>query len=129
MVLPTAALITESDLINAYLKFTKNNEQFHFAAKLYDISAFWAFIEVDNNVKPLHKEMLTVRSQDLPITFSDAGLFYILKSTVIKTSIDTWFNNERVGYSVIESNRAIDVDTPEDWDKLICSYQKLRFDV
>lgn len=122
MVLPTAALITVADLKSAYAKFTKNAEQFHFAAKLYDVSAFWAFIEKDGKVLPLHKEMLTKRSQDLPITFCDAGLFYILKSIVIKTSIDTWFNNERVGYSLIDANRAVDVDNVEDWETLEREY-------
>ena len=127
MVLPTAALLDRKDLEESYDKFLLNRYQFLFAAKSYEISAFWAFSEKDNGViNPLFPEYLNERSQDLTETFSDAGLFYFLNSEYIYKAETTWFHGNKIGYSLVDSSIAIDVDTEKDWERLEDHYFKQK---
>jgi N-acylneuraminate cytidylyltransferase len=118
MVLPTAALIDAELLSNAKNKFHESKTDFLFAAKEYEISAFWAFEETPDNFKPLFPDKLNERSQDLPKTFSDAGLFYFLKSNLIRSSFKTWFHAINKTFFIVNKEIAIDVDTPDDWKLL-----------
>tara|TARA_B100000795_G_scaffold264017_1_gene243938 strand:- start:240 stop:947 length:708 start_codon:yes stop_codon:yes gene_type:complete len=119
MILPTAALLTEQDLCLSYNKFLTTDKRFLFAAKTFEISAYWAFSEDDTGkVIPLFPTLLNERSQDLKETFSDAGLYYFLDSSYIKEPNHTWFHGENIGYSIVDPLKAIDVDTENDWKVL-----------
>lgn len=118
MVLPTAALINTELINKAKNKFLDTGADFLFAAKEYDISAFWAFEETLDGFRPLFSDKLNERSQDLPNTFSDAGLFYYLKSDLIHNSLETWFHVPNKTFYFTNKEIAIDVDTLDDWKLL-----------
>lgn len=117
-VLPTAALLDIETLENAKTWFYKSKMDFLFASSEYDISAFWAFKEEKNLPVALFPNKLLERSQDLPTTFCDAGLFYFLKSNFIVTAKDSWFTEKNITHFKVDKSIAIDVDTAKDWQKL-----------
>ena len=65
-------------------------------------------------VTPYFPENELMRTQDLTVTYHDAGQFYW-------GSLKSWCSNERihsnaVGY-LMPNSRAIDIDTENDWAK------------
>lgn len=125
-VLPTAALINQDILNEAKVKYFQSGYRFLFSAREYDISPFWAFTIKDDNITALFPEKLNERSQDLPLTFSDAGLFYFIDHSVINSEDDNWFQTQDKTYFLSPANIAIDVDTPEDWELLEFHYHQLK---
>ena len=123
MVLPTAALLTEAILNDAMESFFKSKSKFLFSSVKYEISAFWAFCEIDRKkLKPLFPDKLLERSQDLEITLTDAGLFYFLDSEFVQFAKKSWFIHSDISHFLVGNNIAIDVDEESDWERLENSF-------
>ena len=66
-------------------------------------------------MKLLNDKFYKYRSQDLPITYNDAGQFYFAK-------VKTWLKakkifSEKSNIIIIPKNSSVDINTNEDWKK------------
>ena len=68
-----------------------------------------------NYVYPRFEDKLKIRSQDLPKSFYDAGMFVIYPSRFI-FDIQKEFNEKGYLGFLLPRNKAVDIDTQEDWD-------------
>ncbi len=73
-------------------------------------------------MSPLHPEFELTRTQDLEPAFYDVGQFYWGKR-------EAWLHNPRIHRSgvglPIPAWRAVDIDTPDDWERAERMYQSL----
>jgi CMP-N-acetylneuraminic acid synthetase len=120
--LPTAALIQKKHYCEAFEIYKKSSPQLLMAVVDYLISPLWAMQQgTDGFWKPLHPEAIRKRSQDLPRTCTDAGLFHFMKWKVVK-KFKTLMVDRLLAYHV-SHDIAVDVDTLEDWVCLEKLYQ------
>ena len=75
-------------------------------------------------VEMLHPEHFGTRSQDLEVTFHDAGQFYWGRA-------EAWLNGKSIFSSgavpvILPRYRVQDIDTPEDWDRAELLFQVLQ---
>ncbi len=119
-VLPTAALVTPDIYRAAYDEFLATGAEILTATTVFDNSPFRALVPGEGGRwKPLFPDKLLTRSQDLPETRVDCGLFYFLRYGPMAAATGHWFNvgDGPAAFSV-PASLAIDVDTPEDWHRL-----------
>ncbi len=74
--------------------------------------------------KAVHPEFIKMRSQDLPGTCVDAGLFYMMKLKEIRNQ-ENFIADKLLAYNV-RPDIAVDVDFPSDWEHLEILYQKQK---
>jgi len=123
-VYPTAALLTPTDLIESNQFLTKSSFDYVAAAYEPNSSAYRMFsLDSNGNMKMLFPEYASFRSQDLPGTYADAGMFYW-------GQINSWLNNPEIlgknsGVYVIDTQRVVDVNTISDWSILEEKYKNL----
>jgi N-acylneuraminate cytidylyltransferase len=125
--LPTAAMVRPAHYADAYRQFVSRRARITVATVGYDISPYWALEAVRGGWRPLFPRRLSQRSQDLPRTQVDAGVFYILDAAPMARVAGHWFRVAR-GLDCYELPReaAVDVDTPEDWRELERRYRESR---
>ncbi len=125
MILPTSALVQKSHYYNAYAIYLKKSPHILMSTIEYPISPLWA-MELDNNgfCKAVLPGFIKMRSQDLPSTCVDAGLFYMMKLEEIRRS-ENFIADKLLSYNV-PPDIAVDVDTPADWEQLEILYQKQK---
>lgn len=122
MILPTAALVQKRHYYNAYAIYQEKSPHILMSTIEYPISPLWAMVLDDNGFcKPVHPESLKMRSQDLPRTCVDAGLFYMMSKHRIHG--DEGSVSEKVFAYNVPSDIAVDVDTPADWEQLEILYR------
>jgi len=120
--LPTAALVQKFHYKEAFDIYKRHSPQVLMSSVAYPISPLWAMQQDSNGFwKPLHPEMIKKRSQDLPNTCTDAGLFYMMKWKEIQ-HYETLMVDRLLVYNV-PSEIAADVDTPSDWQRLELLYK------
>ena len=74
---PTAPLIKKDDLIKSYKIFNTNKFKFLFSASKFSYPIQRSFyLDKKNYIKMVNKQNYNKRSQDLKITYHDAGQFY-----------------------------------------------------
>ncbi len=112
-VYPTAILMQIKDLKKAYQLIKKNDLDYVFSASKFEKSIFRSFLLNKNKiVKQIFKENYNKRSQDLDLTYFDAGQFYWGKK-------QSWLK-KKVAYesksTIIEipNYRCKDIDNKED---------------
>lgn len=123
MILPTAALVQKRHYYDAYAIYQDKSPQILMSTIEYPVSPFWA-MELDSNgyCKAVHPEFIKMRSQDLPITCVDAGLFYMMKLNEIRC-YESFIADKLLAYNV-SPDIAVDVDFPSDWEQLEILYKK-----
>lgn len=110
---PTAPFIMPSLLLKAYHLLTHNNFDSVLPVVKYSYPIWRSFKIEDNKVSMWWPENMSKRSQDLPVSYYDAGQFY-------------WFNVERIlnqeslftnntGAVTVGEFQVQDIDTMEDW--------------
>lgn len=111
---PTAVFIQEDDLVSCIKKFETGKWEFVFSAYQPSNSALRMFGKADGGGCEMYfPEFFNYRSQELPISFADAGMFYLAeqktwhKQTTIFTSRSSFIEIPRL--------RAIDINVMEDW--------------
>ncbi len=125
MILPTAALVQVNHYYSAYALFKERTPHVLMSTVEYPISPFWAMVLDENGFcKPVHPESLKIRSQDLPRTCVDAGLFYMMSKNRIHNKEGPGHENV-LAYN-IPSDIAVDVDNPVDWEELEILFQKQK---
>lgn len=110
----TSPFILPSDLIEANKIMNEKELQYIFSVSEYPSSIFRSFkLTNKSRVDMLFPNHFFTRSQDLPDTFHDAGMFYMGKT-------DAWlqglkmFDKHSYGYK-IPRWRVQDIDTIDDW--------------
>jgi pseudaminic acid cytidylyltransferase len=77
----------------------------------------------DGRMQPLYPELELIRTQDLEPAYHDVGQFYWGK-------VDAWLTNDKIHRSgvglPIPNWRAVDIDTPDDWERAILFYKILE---
>lgn len=69
----------------------------------------------DGKLMPIHPEAISMRSQDLPPAFFDAGQFYWARaSTWMDPTIPMWSNAAPL---ILDPDRVVDIDTLSDWSR------------
>lgn len=127
MPIATAALVPSDVYAAAYKEFSVGGYDFLMATTDYPISPFWAVTEgTDKKWRPLFPEKITARSQDLPPTQVDAGLFYMLNYLKMKDAPKAWLFSEKMKCFKVPSSIAVDVDKQDDWDELERKFYELR---
>lgn len=112
----TAPFIQIADILEGYKNITQNEDVlFSFPVCEFPYPIQRAIKKIDNDrLEMFQPENFTSRSQDLEPAYHDVGQFYWGKR-------DAWLNDLQTfaAYSmpvVIPRKRAIDLDTPEDWE-------------
>jgi N-acylneuraminate cytidylyltransferase len=114
-VYPTAPLMEPGDLKKGARIFESDEWLYVLAATAYRYPVQRSFRRGgDNGIAMLQPEAFNSRSQDLPLTYHDVGWFYFAKC-------ETWLAEPtmfsgRSTFVEIPPNRAIDIDTEEDWE-------------
>jgi CMP-N-acetylneuraminic acid synthetase len=105
--------LTSEILVDAYNFFVSKNAEY-----VYPVVAFhsspWRGMNrpQDGPMQFIFPQYELTRTQDLPICYHDAGMFYWGKASAWLAGLKMHSNG--YGY-VMDGKRAIDIDTSEDW--------------
>ena len=121
---PTAPMITTEDFQTAFERLKQEGADSIISTTEFDFHPLRAF-EVHEGKRLVFKypENALTRSQDLPELLHDAGAFYFFKTAAFIEQKKLVMNNT-IGHK-IERHRAVDIDTPEDFEfaKLLHQHQ------
>lgn len=122
---PTAVLITAEDIRTAASLFEASDGANSVVSVASVDPRLWrAFAAPNLHLERLFPQHATTRSQDLPALFVDAGQFYVASNS-------HWLSSDRSLVQngipfVLPPERAIDVDTEADWQRLATAFQELK---
>jgi len=123
LALPTAALVKKNHYYEAFDIYKLYTPQILMSVIEYPVNPLWAMKKgADGYWKPLHPEAIKMRSQDLPKTCVDAGLFYIMKWKEVQ-KYESLMADKLLVYQV-PAEIAVDVDTSQDWQRLEALYRE-----
>ena len=119
---PCTPLLRVSDLQDGFDKLVESGKTYVFSIAEYAPSIHRALMRwEDGSVRPVWSQFRDTRTQDLEPRYYDAGQWYWGKA-------DAWLNEVpihdawSIGH-VIPRNRAIDIDTEDDWRLAEALYQ------
>ncbi len=119
LLMACAPLIDKNDLISAskiYSAQNSNSIKPLLAIAEYPVPVEWSFLKDKNNyMHPRFEDKSKIRSQDLPKSYYDSGTFVIYPSRIILESEKEVNDKGYIGYQ-LSRDKAIDIDTEEDWD-------------
>ncbi len=111
---PTAPLLRPDDFQKAYSKLAGKNADSIISVTEFDFHPLRAFEQnQEGNIDFKWQEFALTRSQDLPELLHDAGAFYFFNTTSFLKQ-EKLVMKKTIGYQ-IERDRAVDIDTPEDF--------------
>lgn len=124
LIYATAPLLTANHLKKAAQKFLSEEADY-----LYSCCEFpfpiqrGVYLNEEGRPVPVMPECMSMRSQDLPKAFQDAGQFYFGSHKFCDYMRLSKEEREKYDYSQIKARvyempryRVIDIDTPEDWE-------------
>ena len=110
---PTAAFTTADDLREAARRLD-DGATWVFAAAEFPAPIDRAYIRTVTGFSARWPDAMPMRSQDLPAAYYDAGQFYMAHAATWTTpGARVWDGADAI---VLPRLRAVDVDTPSDWD-------------
>lgn len=120
---PTAPFVRSSDLISGLDILRESNSEFAVSVTNYPFPIQRAIkLDDQNKITMVYPEHKMTRSQDLEEMFHDAGQFYW-------GTRESWLHKDQIfGENTtpvfLPSERVVDIDTPEDWNraKAMCQY-------
>lgn len=122
---PTSPLIQTTDLQNACKQLEENNIPILISAVPYSFPVQRSFRLNDKLlVKPVEPESMLKRSQDLELTFHDAGAFYFFDTSFFMKRKEIW--TETTGAYILNELKVQDIDNETDWKLAELKYQLLR---
>ena len=123
---PITPIINESYILNA-CEFLKNeNLDYVFTAKKFESSPARSFkLDLDGKVEMYFPENQTTRTQDLPIYYHDAALFYLGKAQAWVERKPILLGNSK--FIEVGKYESLDVDDIDDWEFLETLY-KIRIE-
>lgn len=112
---PTAPMLTGKDLQTAFERLKQVGADSIISTTEFDFHPLRAFeVQKGNRLEFKWPENALTRSQDLPALLHDAGAFYFFNTAAFIEQKKLVMKNT-IGHK-IERNRAIDIDTPEDFE-------------
>ena len=125
-VYPLSVLINHKYISDALQLLTENPNSFVISAGKFEINPLRHTFTIEKGyARILHPQNNNLRSQDLPDCFFDAGMFYLATAHTWLEPNKYWYvNNAQV--VMLEKEDAIDVDCPEDLEKLRTRFNSLR---
>lgn len=123
-VLATAALVTPSIYKNSFSVYKKEKPEILMSCK--ETNPYWAMKYNKSNVlEPIFPEYVLTNSQDLPVSYIDAGLFYYINYKQM-LHYDSFKKAKKIHPFLVEDIYSVDVDTREDWNRLEINYNYLK---
>ena len=116
LLMACSPLIETDDLLNAAALFEKIDKSYSLLGVAeYPVPIDWAF-QMNNTgvIKPVKPGIFSVRSQDMPKNYFDAGMLTVYSSSAIRFSEGAGSDANFVGF-VIPKHKAIDIDDEGDW--------------
>lgn len=125
-VYPCTPFLMPADLVEGFNRLNTSSSDFIFPVAEYSSSIFRS-LKVDGKYKatPTFQENILKRTQDLDKAYYDLGQFYWGKNFLWKSSDKI---HMAASVIIIPSNRAIDIDTEEDWNKAESLFRVLMND-
>ena len=121
---PSVPFIVASDLCSAYNQLIATNANFIFPITRFPSPVQRALRRLPNGtVKPFQPEFASTRTQDLELSYFDAGQFYWGKSSSWLEGLNVHCNGATL---VIPEWRVVDIDTLSDWERAELLYQALH---
>jgi pseudaminic acid cytidylyltransferase len=122
---PTAPFLLKKDLLEGYKLISSGDWKMTFSATSYSYPISRSFYMVDGGgVEMFFPEQYESRSQDLPVGYHDAGMFYWAPSEVWLSS-DIAFSRRSTIIKLPEW-RVQDIDTLDDWEHAEHKYMLLK---
>ena len=125
----TGALVPPAMFAEGVEKFkTSGSQGLVISVTPYEVSAALALSEEADGVKVWFPEQYLLPTKDLPKTYYDSGCFYILnlKQFQANQPLQTLFDLKPVQLVPLSPEMGIDVDTPEDWERMEQAYRRLQ---
>lgn len=113
--MPNCPLRTAQDVLDSFCQFTETNADAQISVTRYGwLNPWWAMRRNDQyQLKPIFKEQMSKRSQDLPEVFCPTGAIWWAKVDVLKRE-RTFHTTNRTGWEM-PWQRAVDIDTADEW--------------
>ena len=121
---PAVPFLTSALLTRGLEALTVNHAPSAFPVVAYDFPIEQAFTLDGKRPVPRWPELLLARSQDLPVHYHDAGMFYWF-DTQRFTSTGQLFNPDSAAF-VVSPEVVQDINTPEDWRRAELKLQILH---
>jgi N-acylneuraminate cytidylyltransferase len=111
---PCSPLLLKKDLIKASKISKIKKKKILLAITKFGAPIQWAFKkDKNNNLKPLFKKKLFLRSQSLKTCFYDAGAFAVFPAKFFSKKIKN-FEDKFLGFE-LPQERAVDIDDLDNW--------------
>lgn len=109
-------LRTAEDILDSYRQFTTTGADSQLSVVKYGWQNPWWALRRDANfrLEPVFKDYIMMRSQDLPEIFCPTGAIWWAKTAVLRKA-GTYHIANRTGWAMSSWERALDIDTEEDW--------------
>ena len=103
------------DILASYEQFTSSGARAQISVTEYGwLNPWWAMTSDDNHVlTPVFKERMSARSQDLPRLYCPTGAIWWATSAALR-ECGTFYAPGYTGW-VMPWDRAVDIDTEDDW--------------
>lgn len=104
------------DILDSYRQFTTTGADSQLSVVRYGWqNPWWALRrDADFRLEPVFKDHIMMRSQDLPEIFCPTGAIWWAKTPVLRKE-GTYHIPNRTGWAMSSWERALDIDTEEDW--------------
>ena len=123
---PTAVLINKNDLITSFKKIKKLNADLLIAITKFHDSPLRSFQKKKLNwINYKYKKYAFTRSQDLEDLYHDTGSFYFYKISSLLRNRNIILS-KKITYFEINSERAIDINYPQDLNIAKAKYAKIK---
>jgi N-acylneuraminate cytidylyltransferase len=121
---PVNPLLTADELVRGLEVLTARQAASAFPVTRYDFPIEQALLLEEGRPRFRGPEMIDMSSQDLPVHYHDAGMFYWFDVAKFQR-LEALFSSESVAFE-IESARCQDVNTPDDWALAELKYLRLK---
>jgi len=127
MITPTSPFLEPRDLLAASALINQGQRKAPLlAVSEYQAPIEWAFrLSVDGALHPLQAGMFSVRSQDIEPKYFDVGSFAAFPVQHVLDSEEAGSDSDFIGI-VLPKYKAIDIDTPDDWELAEALYLGLQ---
>jgi pseudaminic acid cytidylyltransferase len=110
---PCVPFLTAENLVDAHKLFVRKNAEYVYPVVAFQSSPWRGLTQPQNGpMQFIFPQYELTRTQDLPICYHDAGMFYWGKASAWVSGLRMHSNG--YGY-VMDGKNVIDIDTAEDW--------------
>ncbi len=121
---PCVPFLTGKTLQNACHQLLESNNDALQPVCKYSVPIEWAMKIENGLLVPNDRNAQLIRSQDLQPKFFDAGMFYMIKTTVLLT--EKSLTPAKTMAYILEESEVQDIDTMEDWNLAELKYKLIK---